>query len=103
MAISVVLRDEMCNDIGEAIHDSDDVIRFCLPDYSDAAYPCLRFIDPYGDTIFNPLQARAVLDEWDRLYRAFCDHNADALWTDVRKLIVLCSEEPHTYLKFIGD
>lgn len=103
MGINVVLLDEMCKAISEVVKDPGGVVADSLPGLADSTYVCVRFIDPYGDTIFNPLQAAVMIEEWDRLKRSFSERNAEALWADIRKLIVHCSEEPHTYLKFIGD
>lgn len=103
MGIEIVLQDEKCVDVSEMIHDPDGVIVRSLPGLADASYSCVRFIDPYGDTIFNRLQASAVLTEWDRLNDSFVQKDAATLWASVRKLIVRCSDEPHLYLRFIGD
>ncbi len=103
MTMSVVLQDERCNDVSETVHDPLGVIAASLPHPSDSTYGCVRFIDPYGDTIFNRLQAAVMVEEWDRLKLAFSERGAEALWTEVRELIVRCSEEPHTYVRFVGD
>jgi hypothetical protein len=103
MGIEVVLQDERCNDISKTVHDPDGVIPQCVPNLSDKAYSCLRFVDPYGDTIFNRLQAVAMIEEWDRLKPSFIERNATELWAEVRDMIVKCSEEPHTYVRFVGD
>ena len=103
MGIAVVLQNEKCDHISETLHDPHGVIVLSLPDLADGAYSCVRFIDPYGDTIFNPLQAAVMIEEWDRLKHSFSEENAETLWADIRELIVRCSEEPHTYLKFVGD
>lgn len=103
MGIEVVLQDENCCSISNSVYDTDGVIELSLPDLADGNYACLRFIDPYGDTIFNPLQAAVMIEEWDRLKHSFTERNAEALWADARELIVRCSEEPHTYLRFVGD
>ena len=103
MGIAVVLQNEKCDHISETLHDPYGVIVLSLPDLADGAYSCVRFIDPYGDTIFNPLQAAVMIEEWDRLKHSFSEENADTLWADIRELIVRCSEEPHIYLKFVGD
>jgi hypothetical protein len=103
MATAVVLQDERCANISETVQDPQGVIALCLPDLTDTTYPCLRFIDLYGDTIFNPLQAAAMLEEWDRLRPSFSWHNSEALWAEIRDLAIRCSEEPHTYLRFIGE
>ena len=103
MGIEVVLQDERCNSISETMHDPGGVIALSLPDVADAAYSCVRYVDRYGDTVFNTLQAAAMIGEWDRLKRLFSERDAVTLWADIRGLIVRCSGEPHTYLKFIGD
>ena len=103
MGIAVVLQDEACNDISEVVQDREGVMALCLPSLADGAFSCARFIDPYGDTVFNPLQAAVLVEEWDRLRRLFSEENAETLWADVRGLIVRCSEEPHVYLRFVGD
>lgn len=103
MGIEVVLQDERCNPIGSAVHDPQGVLAKCLPELDDESYCCVRFIDPYGDTIFNPLQAAAMIEEWDRLKAAFVDKNAEPFWAEVRDMIVRCSEKRHRYLRFVGD
>jgi hypothetical protein len=103
MGIEVVLQDERCNNISETVHDPQGLIILSLSDLGDSASSCVRFIDPYGDTIFNRLQAAILVEEWDMLKSSFSRQNAEALWTGIRKLIARCSEEPHTYLKFTGD
>ena len=103
MGMEVVLQDERCSSISKTVHDPGGVIASALPAVSDGSYSCVRFIDPYGDTIFNPLQASVMIEEWDRLKPSFAEQNAEALWSEVRELIVQCSEEPHTYIRFIGD
>ena len=35
-----------------------------LPSYDNLSFPLLRFVDPYGDTVFNGLQCRALLEEF---------------------------------------
>jgi hypothetical protein len=101
--MEVVLQNERGSEVSETVHDPEGVIVDCLPDEKDSSYSCVRFIDPYGDTIFNRIQAAAMLDEWDRLKPSFADRNADKLWADIRKLIVRCSEEVHTYVRFVGN
>lgn len=103
MPISVVLQDESGNRISEYITESMGVIFHSLPDLDDCTYSCVRFIDPYGNTIFNPIQAKVMIDEWDRLKESFLEKDAQKLWDDVRSLIVRCANELHVYLWFIGD
>ncbi len=103
MPILVVLQDESGSRISEYVNDSMGVIVNSLPDLDDCTYSCVRFIDPYGNTVFNPIQAKEMIDEWDRLKESFTEKDAETLWAEVRSLIVCCANEVHVYLWFIGD
>jgi hypothetical protein len=39
----------------------------CLPDPDDHRYNLLRFIDPYGDTVFNRIQVAVLIEKLHRL------------------------------------
>lgn len=105
MGINVALRDEHCNIIGDMITDFHGVIAKSLPAISDNRYCCIRFIDPYGDTIFNHIQAKTLLNEWDSLCDSFTGECAEQLWDDIRNLITFCASNKgiHHYIAFIGD
>lgn len=103
MGFAVFRHDELGRDIGDMVADTEGAIGLSLPDPSDSAFICLRFVDPYGDTIFNHLQAAVLLREWDTLEQAFTKLNACGIWSKVREMIVACADEPHTYVKFMGD
>lgn len=63
---------------------------------------CMRFIDPYGYTIFNRDQSGVLLLEW----AALADGAPEDLvpWiTGVADLILRCSAEIHMYVRFSGD
>ncbi len=103
MGIDVVLLDERGSELSEAVQDRAGVIAHSLPELTDTSFACIRFVDPYGDTVFNRLQAAVAVEEWDRLETTFSERGASTLWADVRNLLVHCSQEPHTYVRFIGD
>ncbi|MHB1462671.1 MAG: hypothetical protein ACYC1M_15385 [Armatimonadota bacterium] len=103
MSMAVVLQDERHQNISEMVFDTEGAMAACLRGCGDKPSYCLRFIDPYGDTIFNPLQARVLLSEWDGLLACFRENHAEALWRTLRFMILSCSENPHTYLRFIGE
>ena len=84
--------------------DSRSVFAHLLADSSLRESICLRFIDPYGDTVFNSLQMPVLLEELgDLLQRTSA---ADAR-SHIARLIELVSEAlangPHTFVKFVGD
>lgn len=63
---------------------------------------CMRFIDPYGDTVFNRTQCGVLRDEWV----ALADGAPEAVqrWIDdVAALIERCSTDMHLYVRFSGD
>lgn len=64
---------------------------------------CLRFIDFYGDTVFNNLQMESFLAEWRSVEQLVRSEAERQLSDAVQSLAARCAREPHTYLKFSGD
>ena len=64
---------------------------------------CLRFIDPYGDTVFNQLQLGQFLIELETLRPGITDlrlrRSLDQLLTFLRP----CATQVHRYVKIVGD
>jgi hypothetical protein len=44
-----------------------------LPIPEDTSFPMIRFIDPFGDTLFSSNQMIGFLPEWDRLRKDVSD------------------------------
>jgi len=103
MSIEVLLEDERGNAVSVAVFDAAGIIARSIPDLADVRCSCVRFINPYGDTVFNTLQAPVLLAEWDRLRAAFEAEGAAGLWENVRELVARCADDPHLYVRFIGD
>jgi hypothetical protein len=80
----------------------ETVINDWLP-FGDPEYPMLRHIDEYGDTVFNRLQMREFLEEWDRLTQTLTNSDQRRIALGIRQLAEKCQREPQTYLRFIGD
>ncbi len=97
--IRVVIQDEKGNEVSKAV----DVSTGALARPDDLRLTCLRFVDPYGDTVFNRLQLAPLLDDLC-LLRESCNggEHEDAL-QQIETLIERCLAEPHLYLKLIGD
>ncbi len=74
-----------------------------LPTFDDSQSQCLRFIDAYGDTVFNRLQMDQFLREWEGVAGKATTDEEKALADQVRQLAEMCRSEPHLYLKFYGD
>ena len=99
MPIKAFLRDER----GETL---DSVLGLCLrpliPAMDDGSSPCLRFIDPYGDTMFNVWQAKALLRELASR-RSGADGVDQESIDRLAALVARCAEGIHLYLWFVGD
>ena len=92
--VDVYLRDERGNTLDAA--GGDGVVEKVLPSIDDPLSPCLRFVDPYGDTVFNSLQARVLAVEL----------RASVEGTSVERIASLadrCATGTHLYLWFVGD
>jgi hypothetical protein len=74
-----------------------------LADNVDRSFVCWRFIDPYGDTVFNNLQMADFLAEPERV-RTRARGPADQRLLDaLRDLGRRCQVGVHLYLRFYGD
>ena len=97
--IRVVVQDENGRDVSAAV----DVASRVLARPDDLRYGCLRFVDPYGDTIFNRAQLAPLLEDLRLLKNTVESREHDAVLQQIETLIGQCQAEPHLYLKMIGD
>ena len=99
MAIEVFLRDENGRTIDSVFGAN---LAPLMPAIDDASSPCLRFIDPYGDTIFNQSQSALLCTELlDRLESA--DGIDRGSLERVAELLEQCRDGIHLYVWFVGD
>jgi hypothetical protein len=63
--------------------------------------PCLRFVDPYGDTVFNSAQVAALEQELASISTTGGELAAQA--SSLLEFVRMLEERTHCYLKFIGD
>jgi hypothetical protein len=68
---------------------------------SRTEYPILGHIDPYGDTVFNRMQVRTLMEEIARLECA--DIISGQLRDSIIELCERCLARPHQFLWFIGE
>jgi len=86
----------------KALLDPQGLVNKLLPDYRDANYSCLRFVDPYGDTTFNQLQMPHLVDELKRVLAGLSDKPLRAQCAALLDLAEAANGKVHTYLKFYG-
>lgn len=102
MGLYIVLVTELGEELG-AVSEPAWMFEPFLRPLADTSFQCFRFIDRYGLTIFNGLQIPTFLSELERVrVNAHTDAEQDLL-NAIKDLAVRCREEPHRYLKFIGD
>ena len=64
---------------------------------------CLRFIDPYGDAVFNQAQLPVLIDELRALRRSFQNDDHAAAIDELCTFIEAALDQVHTYVRFLGD
>ena len=102
MGLSVRLEGEL-GDTAAQVNDPGNVLHRLLPSADDNASAVLRYIDWYGDTVFNRLQMKPFLDEWRALRDRARSDDERKLVDEVRALAERCRDDPHLYLRFVGD
>lgn len=98
MPLGIVLQDED-GQVIERLADRAGGVSRLISDVEDGL---LGQIDPYGDTVFNRLQATVLLREWVTVERRASDAEQQ-LCAAIRQLIQRVASGPHLYLKFVGD
>jgi hypothetical protein len=83
--------------------DPQNRVAELLPDWRDEASTCLRFVDLYGNTVFNRLQVPVLIAELQAAVAKAADPNVVAHGQAILELAKMCEAEVHTYLRFIGD
>lgn len=102
MGITVVLETEDGQPLG-IVEDPANTLHRVLPETGDPEYQCLSYIDWYGDTIFNYLQAPQFLTEWQDLASQTHEPEAKRVVDGIQRLAERLGKERHVYLKFYGD
>lgn len=96
--IRVVAQDELGREVSGAINDLTNLI----VRVDDPRFKCLRFVDPYGDTVFNQLQLPELSEDL-RLLRTMCDPENESTIRGIESLVEKCLSNGFLYLKMIGD
>jgi hypothetical protein len=96
--IRVVVQDED----GVVVSKAIDAITGLIDRVEDRRFKCLRFVDPYGDTVFNQLQLPELREDL-RLLRTICDPEHESTIRGIESLVEQCLSNGFLYLKMIGD
>jgi hypothetical protein len=102
MGLSIHLEDERCVELDYLV-DPKNILHDVLPSQTDTSFVCLRFIDWYGNTVFNSLQFGYVIEEFERIKQSSSDPEAIELMTSIIRLVERALREHHSYVRFVGD
>lgn len=102
MGIDLRWEDERGEQLAE-LHDPRYLVARFLPPFDSPDFPCSRFVDPAGDTVFNQAQITQLVSELERLsaqrHEPEVEQHLRAVLEFVRKAV----GQTHTYIKFYGD
>ena len=91
-------------EILEGIPDPRNAVAKIMGAVSDVERSiCLRFIDPYGDTVFNREQMAILCEELHSVSERSLDDDAREHLKNIVELAARAQSKVHTYLKFYGD
>jgi hypothetical protein len=102
MGLEIVLQTESGAKI-DSVADPKNYLGKLLPQIADDSHPLLGGIDPYGDTIFNGIQIRRFLLEWQAVSSNAVTTEERELVSKIEELAVRCRDQVHLYIRFVGD
>ena len=102
MGINIAIVTETGHEI-ELLPDPNNLTKALLLNSPDAGSPCLRFVDPYGDTIFNSLQIPLLIGELEETFSRLSNEEAKVHAANIVALARRAMQDVHKFVKFIGD
>ncbi len=102
MGIDVRLENENGKEI-EVIIDEKDFLSILIQKKLTTKTKLIKYINPYGDTTFNKLQMKDLVNDLKVLLAMEFTEEQKLLLEEVKRLAEKCIQEHHTYLKFYGD
>ena len=102
MPVDCVLETEAGETL-ERVEDPDGLVNGLIPSMSEHSFQCWRFIDEYGDSVFNRQQMPQFLSELDVIRERTNDARALRVLEIIAALARRCRDEVHLYVKFRGD
>lgn len=102
MSLSIVWDSEDFEALG-AIADTSNVLMRYLPDEHDASWHCLRFLDRWGQAIFNQIQLKWLLVDLKRLHDSIEPIEDKERVSGFIEFVRTAEGETHTFIRFIGD
>jgi hypothetical protein len=102
MGIDVRVETES-GEVQDEVLDDRNLTEKLLPDREDGSSPCLRFVDPFGDTLFNQIQIPLLTKEIEARMRASAKPEVRSHCEAILKVVTATVGEEHTYVRFSGE
>jgi hypothetical protein len=102
MGICVALETESHEQL-EFIGDDRNLLPKLIGYPDSAQFPMLASIDRYGDTVFNCMQIKRFLAEWETLFSKANTPEENSLLEEIKELSLRSMKGVHLYVVFIGD
>jgi hypothetical protein len=101
MGVDVYLEDEHGKPIKE-LPDRKSILSGMIQESLDKLL-LLRYVDIYGDTAFNKLQANDLLRDIETLKSSYVTQEEIDFLERLQEMVMELAQEIHVYLKFYGD
>ena len=101
MGISVRIESDS-GEVEAELPDPGELTLNLLPEQTDAAWACLRFVDPLGATVFNRLQVPALIGELQRRMAEMDDPDVKEHIGEILQLVEIAEGQEHTFVRFVG-
>lgn len=102
MGIDLVWEEDCGTELAR-LSDPLSLMQKWLPIQSATEFAYLRFIDPYGDTVFNTLQLPTLLQELKSCHTNLLDVKIADHLNKAIALVTGAQGFTHTYIRFIGN
>jgi hypothetical protein len=102
MGVDVQIEDEDGNMI-EHMGDIKGQFSNFIPSLIESNSFCLRFIDLYGNTIFNQMQIPILIEEISEALEHVENKDNYEFINEILLFIRKAKGQVHTYVRFIGD
>ena len=99
--LTINLEDESGGVI-ESIQDNGLLGKY-IPEANDKNYCCAKYINRWGNTIFNELQMDDLIKELVIITSESDDKEVKMLIDQIDNLVQIAKKSVHKYIKLIGD
>jgi hypothetical protein len=101
MGISVRIESDS-GEVEAEVADPGELTASLLPEQTDAAWTCLRFVDPEGATLFNQRQVPALIGDLQRRLAEMDDPDVKEHIGEILQLVESAEGQERTFVRFVG-